>query len=147
MIKTESAYKTAVERLNQDQSHLKSKRAALILEGLTEAMVDRALEPEMTFHAQLQEEVAWYRSARRGDVQTIRTLTEIGRVLIALRIAAGLSQRDLANRLGVDESLVSRNEKNEYEGIGVDGAQAVIDACEASLELSAHPPEQELVTA
>ena len=53
-------------------------------------------------------------------------LTAIGRLLTALRIAGGLAQRELAQRLGVDESQVSRDERNEYfgniQGIGVSNA-------------------------
>jgi transcriptional regulator with XRE-family HTH domain len=36
---------------------------------------------------------------------------------VALRIATGLTQRQLAETLGVHESQVSRDERNEYHGI------------------------------
>jgi len=36
-------------------------------------------------------------------------------MLAALRIARGVSQRDLAGRLGVHESQVSRDKRNEYQ--------------------------------
>ena len=38
-----------------------------------------------------------------------------GHMLAALRIARGVSQRDLAGRLGVHESQVSRDKRNEYQ--------------------------------
>src|SRR2546421_13058436 len=37
----------------------------------------------------------------------------IGQLLIAARIANGMSQRELADRLGVSETQVSRDERNE----------------------------------
>jgi transcriptional regulator with XRE-family HTH domain len=37
-----------------------------------------------------------------------------------LRIACGLTQKDLADRLEVTQALVSRDEKNEYGGITQD---------------------------
>ncbi len=40
-------------------------------------------------------------------------LAAIGRLLISVRIANGLSQRDLAERLDVHESVVSRDERND----------------------------------
>ncbi len=45
-----------------------------------------------------------------------------------MRIANGLSQKELAERLGVSEAQVSRDERNEYHGITVDRAQRVLDA-------------------
>lgn len=45
-----------------------------------------------------------------------------------MRIARGLTQRELAERLGVNESMVSRDERNEYHGITVDRAMRILDA-------------------
>src|SRR5262245_34676360 len=61
------------------------------------------------------------------------SLIAIGRLLIALRIANGLTQRELARRLGVDESQVSRDERNEYYGITVERAQRILDALGATV--------------
>jgi transcriptional regulator with XRE-family HTH domain len=52
----------------------------------------------------------------------------VGTLLIALRIANGLSQKEVAPRLGVSEAQVSHDERNEYHGITVDRAQRVLDA-------------------
>src|SRR4029079_10758009 len=40
----------------------------------------------------------------------------------------GLTQRELAERLGISESLVPRDERNEYHGITVERAQRILDA-------------------
>jgi transcriptional regulator with XRE-family HTH domain len=61
-------------------------------------------------------------------VPLITRLTEIGRLLITLRIAQGLTQRELAARLDISESLVSRDERNEYHGLTVERAQWIPDA-------------------
>src|SRR4051794_6941641 len=50
---------------------------------------------------------------RRCEFSVLTHLTQIGRLLIALRIAQGLTPRELAERLGISESLVSRDERNE----------------------------------
>lgn len=47
---------------------------------------------------------------------------------MALRIARGLTQRELAERLSVHESQVSRDERNDYHGITVERATRVLDA-------------------
>jgi transcriptional regulator with XRE-family HTH domain len=59
--------------------------------------------------------------------------------LIALRLARGLTQRQLAERLGVNEAQVSRDESNEYHGISVQRAQRTIDALEGSVTVAVSP--------
>jgi transcriptional regulator with XRE-family HTH domain len=49
-------------------------------------------------------------------------------MLIALRIARGLTQRQLADRLGVPESQVSSDERNEYHGVTIERAARILDA-------------------
>ncbi|HTV91328.1 MAG TPA: helix-turn-helix transcriptional regulator [Verrucomicrobiae bacterium] len=139
MIKTDSAYNAAVKRLKDDREHMDTKRQELLSEGLDEDQVNRVLEPELSFHLQLQEEVEWYESVRRGDLQTATSLQELGRLLIALRIAAGLSQRELAEMLDVHESQVSRDERNEYYGITAERAQCIIEALKGQIEIYIRP--------
>jgi transcriptional regulator with XRE-family HTH domain len=60
-------------------------------------------------------------------------LRGLGQLLIALRVAQGISQRELARRLGVHESQVSRDERNEYFGITLERAVKVLDALNVRL--------------
>lgn len=46
---------------------------------------------------------------------------------------SGVSQRDLAERLGVHESQVSGNERNEYHGVTVERAGRVLEALAVEL--------------
>jgi DNA-directed RNA polymerase specialized sigma subunit len=128
MIRSEKEYREAVERLRKDEEVLTLQREKLEGLGLAEEEVHRALEPMLSFHAQLEEEIEWYERVRRRDFGVIRDLSAVGTLLIAMRIANGLSQKELAERLGVSEAQVSRDERNEYHGITVDRAQKVLDA-------------------
>lgn len=60
-------------------------------------------------------------------------LRGLGHLLISLRIAQGMTQRDLAEKLGVHESQISRDERNEYFGIKVERAMKILDALNARL--------------
>ena len=133
MIRSEKEYREAVERLRQDEEVLALQKEKLEGLGLSEVEVRRALEPMLSFRAQLEEEVEWYERVRRRDFGIIRDLSAVGTLLIALRIANGLSQRELAEKLGVSEAQVSRDERNEYHGITVDRAQRVLDAMNETL--------------
>jgi DNA-binding Xre family transcriptional regulator len=133
VIRSEKEYREAVERLRQDEEILALQKEKLEGLGLSEEEVRRALEPMLSFRAQLEEEVEWYERVRRRDFGMIRDLSAVGTLLIALRIANGLSQRELAAKLGVSEAQVSRDERNEYHGITVDRAQRVLDAMNETL--------------
>lgn len=110
------------------------QRARLKEMGLGPAEVKRALDPFLSFHEQLAEEVGIYERLKRGDVGELRNLHGLGHMLIALRIARGLTQRELAERLGVHESQVSRDERNEYHGVTVQRASRILDALGVNLK-------------
>ena len=128
MIKTEKEYRECCEKIEKDQAVIDLQRAELEKMKLTEEEMKRALDPLLSFNQQLIDEVRWYERVRRRDFGTMNDLTSIGRVLIALRIANGISQKELADRLAVNVSQVSRDESNEYHGISLDRAQRILDA-------------------
>lgn len=128
VIKTESEYKAMVQRLQEDLEAIEKQRTVLSEMGLSAAEVERALEPSLTFHEQLKEEVIYYERIKRCEFEALINFNDIGRLLIGLRIAQGISQSGLAKRLDVSEAQVSKDEKNEYHGISVEKAQRIFDA-------------------
>ncbi len=134
MIRSEQEYNKALERLEQDLVVLKDQKAHLEALGLMGKQLARALQPIQSFHEQLREEVRMYERMKRGDMGALRNLTSIGRWLIGVRIAKGLTQQELAERLGVAPSQVSRDETNDYHGISVDRAQRILEAMDVRFE-------------
>jgi len=145
MIRNEAEYQEAQRRVRQDREVADRQREALTEAGFAPEEVERGMEPLLSFQAQLAEEIEWYERVRRRDFPVIRRLTQVGQLLIALRIAGGLTQRELAERLGISESVVSRDERNEYHGITVERAQKVLDALHASIsaQVDEGPPVEE----
>jgi hypothetical protein len=92
MIKTEKEYRECRGKIEKDQAVIDLQRTELQKMKLTEDEMKRALDPLLSFNQQLIDEVRWYEKVRRRDFGTINDLTSIGRVLIALRIANGISQ-------------------------------------------------------
>ncbi|HYF49754.1 MAG TPA: helix-turn-helix transcriptional regulator [Planctomycetota bacterium] len=137
MIRNEREYHEAVKRLKAERRRLGEHRARLVAAKLAPAQIKRALDPLRAFHLQLEEEVESYERLKRGDLAEIKNLHGLGRTLVALRIARGLTQRELARRLNVDESQVSRDERNEYHGVTVERASRILDVLgvEASMEV------------
>jgi DNA-binding XRE family transcriptional regulator len=128
MIKTENEYQECLKRLREDLKHIEIQRQALQDSGLKAEQIECAMQPALSFHEQLKEEVQWYERIKRREFGEIHDLTAIGPMLVALRIANGITQTELAKRLGVNESLVSRDERNEYHGITLERAQRILDA-------------------
>jgi len=128
MIRNENEYQEAVRRLREERDRLADHRARLEGMALTADEVKRALDPLRSFHEQLAEEVESYERLKRGELGEIHNLHGLGRTLVALRIVLGLTQRELAERLGVHESQVSRDERNEYHAVTVGRASRILDA-------------------
>jgi DNA-binding XRE family transcriptional regulator len=141
VIRNQGEYEAALRRIEQDRELAVQQRTALTEAGLSPEEVERAMQPMLSFHAQLEEEVQWYKRVQNRDFGEVRRLTAIGPLLIALRIASGLSQRDLAKRLGVSESQVSRDERNEYHGITLERAQRILDAIGERLVTTVEQPQ------
>lgn len=128
MIRNETEYQEAVRRHREEQLRLEQHRTRLKEAGLNRGELKRAMDPLRSFHLQLEEEIQSYERLRRGELDELVNLHGLGRTLIALRIARGFSQRQLAERLEVHESQVSRDERNEYHGVTVERAARVLDA-------------------
>ena len=128
MIRNENEYRESIERLAQERKRIGQQKVELEKMGLSSEEIKRVLDPMRSFQLQLQEEVERYERLKRGEFAEIRNLRGVGSLLIALRIARGISQRELAERLGVHESQVSRDERNEYHGIRLDRAARILDA-------------------
>ena len=133
MIKTEHEYLEAKKRLEEEfrtleQHELKMKKA-----GLTKEQMKLALDPLVSFSLQLREEVEEYEKLKRGQFEPIENLNGLGRMLVALRISKGIMQKELAARMNVTESQVSRDERNEYHGAAIEKIQKVLNALDAHL--------------
>jgi len=80
--------------------------------------------------AELREELAEYDALRSGQTRELelRSLTELPGALIRARIASGLSQQELARRLGLKAQQIQRYEATRYAGATLERVQAVADA-------------------
>ena len=128
MIRSEVEYREALARHRGEKKRLREHKRRLEEAGLSGQELKRALDPLRSFHLQLKEEIEIYERLKRGDFDELKNLHGLGRTLVALRISLGMSQRQLAEHLGVHESQVSRDERNEYHGVTVERASRILDA-------------------
>lgn len=128
MIRNEAEYQEAVKRLADEAERISHQKTQLQSMDLSKEEIKRVLDPIRSFHEQLKEEVSSYERLKRGEFDELHNFQGVGRLLVALRIAKGFSQRELAELLEVHESQVSRDERNEYHGITVERANRILEA-------------------
>ena len=80
-------------------------------------LIAKAQEDAMSSQlADLEEELRDYETLKAGgfELDALKSVGEIPRMLIKARIAQGLSQKELAERLGLKEQQIQRYEATEY---------------------------------
>jgi transcriptional regulator with XRE-family HTH domain len=133
MIRTKPSTRKPQQRLGAELKRLDEHRARLKEAGLRYIEVKRVIDPLESFHLQLKEEVEAYERLKRGEFEELDNLRGLGHLLITSRSAQGISQREFARRLGVHETQVSRDERNEYFGITLERAAKILDALNVRL--------------
>jgi len=130
MIKNERQYritKTQVEEFDR-------KLHALGMKGQTPALHPRLVQAQRdAVQSQLDElraEVAAYEALQKGHstVLELASFEELPTALIRARIASGLTQKQLAERLGMKEQQLQRYEATEYAGASLERIRQVMSA-------------------
>lgn len=134
MIKTEQEYTEAKKRLEQEFKELEAHQMKMKKAGLTKDQIQLAIDPLASFAFQLKEEVEEYEKIKRGEFGALENLEGLGRMLVAVRISKGIKQKELAEKLGVKEAQVSRDERNEYHGASIEKIQKVLNALGVTLK-------------
>lgn len=134
MIRNETEYQEAVKRIAEERARLDRYAADWTNKGYSADEIAALREPLESFHLQLVEEVEYYERLKQGRFDAFENLRGLGQLLIGLRIHLGITQKELAKRLDVNETMVSRDERNEYHGITVDRAARVLESLGARIE-------------
>lgn len=79
---------------------------------------------------QLEDELHEYDRLRSGELTLphIERLDQIAPFITKIRIAKGVSQTELAKRLGVSKQVISRYEESDYQTVAVSKLQEILDA-------------------
>jgi DNA-binding Xre family transcriptional regulator len=79
---------------------------------------------------EMREELAEYEALRSGNVSVLEleSLAALPEALIRARIAVRLTQKGLAERLGLKEQQIQRYEATHYAGVSLERIQAVAEA-------------------
>lgn len=127
MIKNERQYRTTKAQIAElSQSLAEAQQRTVGHERFRRAEVDglRSLMDE------LRGQVEEYEALLAGErpVLSLESFEELPHALIKARIAAGLTQKDLAERLGLKEQQIQRYEATDYASASLERLQEVIRA-------------------
>ena len=106
------------QALAKAAQHKPDKRSAAI-RGSYESMI-----------RQLEDELGEYDRLKSGEVALPQAerLDQIAPFITRIRIAKGVSQTELARRLGVSKQVISRYEESEYQTVAISRLQAILGA-------------------
>ena len=134
MIKNERQYrftKTQVERFEQTLAELKRRNLEDIDVHplIAKAQVD-AVGGQL---ADLKEQLRVYESLKAGEfpMENLEVVSDLAHMLIRARIAQGLSQRALAERLGLKEQQIQRYEATDYTSASLGRIMEVVSGLKA----------------
>ena len=135
MITNERQYKITKKQLAEFE---KAHAAALRTEpepGVHPRIHQALLEGLASQIDDLREQLARYDALKAGRVprMVLTSIVDLLPALIEARIAAGLTQKMLSERLGVAEQQVQRWESTTYAGVSVERVQALADAVGLSI--------------
>jgi DNA-binding XRE family transcriptional regulator len=130
MIRNEREERETRERLDDFRAQLVETRRALTERAAGAEATELAAQPLQVLIAELEYDLSFYARLRQQGVSAVPNYPpdESGKELIALRIARGWTQRKLAEALGVSEAQVSRDERNDYQGISQERRARILDA-------------------
>jgi HTH-type transcriptional regulator / antitoxin HigA len=79
---------------------------------------------------QLDDELREYDEIKSGELKLPRVekLDEIAPFITKIRIAKGVTQTELARRLGVGKQVISRYEESDYQTVSIARLQEILDA-------------------
>ena len=131
MIKNERQYritKAQADRFSQTLDSLRHRPSGTAgVHPLIAKAQEDALRSQL---ADLEGELREYESLKAGKfpIDELNMVAELPAVLIKARIAQGLSQRDLAERIGLREQQIQRYEATDYASASLTRIREVVTA-------------------
>lgn len=131
MIKNERQYRITKTQARKFEQALAQLKEAPLEPSARHPRLHQAQEEALQSQLDdLRAQLSEYEALATGEQTAFAShpFDELPLVLIRARIAAGLSQKELAARLGVKEQQVQRYEATEYSSASLSRVKAVIQA-------------------
>ena len=133
MIKNERQYKITKNEIRKFQDTL----ADFVVEKNTHPLLVQAQKSAIEYQLEnLEEEVLEYERLKAGyyEVLEVNSFEDLPLAIIRSRIAQNLTQKDLADRLGMKEQLIQKYENTMYSAASFSRLQEVINALDLKIK-------------
>ena len=133
MIKNQRQYAITKKKIGEFLQALEAfKEQKIAIHPLLRQAQEDGMKSQLAdFKAQVEE----YEQLKSGNYQLkVGSFQDISIILIRARIALGLTQKDLAKRLGLDEQQIQRYEDTEYASASFARIVAVAEALGLEIE-------------
>ncbi|MER7609739.1 XRE family transcriptional regulator [Nocardioides sp. NPDC127503] len=127
MIRNERQYRVTQSERDRLLTELDQLPQASAPDWVVKATRDALTSQVLEMDGELTEYEA-LRSGSIAAVSEVTNLAELPHTLIRARIAAQLTQRDLAERLGLREQQIQRYEANDYSGASLNRLEEIMQA-------------------
>lgn len=118
-IHSDQQYKRELKQLESLEKQRKDIIEDLTNQGYNQIQIDISLMAINKIHFSLKYDIELYEKAMNGDFdQETVTMSQLGSYLIKMRIYKGITQEEMSEQLGISQVQISKDEKNEYQGIG-----------------------------
>lgn len=131
MIKNEQEYQNTQTQLSKFEQALVQLESRVRVNDDVHPMLRKAQQEAMRYQiGELHRELEEYDALREGRLTVLEldSFGELPQALVQARIAAGLSQRQLAERLGLKERQIQQYESTDYASASIQRVQEVIQA-------------------
>ena len=131
MIKNERQYRLTRAQADRFSQTLRSLGQRSGEAGVMHPLIAKAQEDALRSQlADLESELREYESLKAGEFQIdgLKAVADLPTALIKARIAQGLSQKDLAERLGLKEQQIQRYEATDYASASLTRIKEIVSA-------------------
>ena len=138
MITNDRQYKISIKQLLRFKEALSSFDTLKFLEKGIDPLIIEAQKNSYTEQiSELEQDIAAYKKLVSGTEHlTALSVGDLGIMLVKARIASGLSQKALADRLGMKEQQLQRYEQDRYSSTSLKRLEEVANALQLSVSSS-----------
>jgi ribosome-binding protein aMBF1 (putative translation factor) len=135
MIKNEKQYNITKTQAEKFAKALRDTSKGTSVLNIHPTLAKAQLEAIKSQYEELQQELREYEELKNGKRKTIRvnSFEYLPVALIQARIARGLTQKDLAQRLGLKEQQIQRYEASSYAKASLTRINQIIDVLDIKI--------------